>query len=124
MTQSNQNIIPKIKTKIFTIRGVQVMLDRDLAKLYGVETRALNQSAKRNKERFPTNFVFRLTKKELIILSENNNLKSQFVISNWGGDRSLPFAFTEQDVATLSGVLRSKKAIKVLSIKIQIRVGL
>ena len=108
MTQGNQNIIPNIKTKIFTIRGVQVMLDRDLAKLYGVETRALNQAVKRNKERFPNDFVFQLTKAEL------KDWVSQIVISNKEvmGIRNMPFAFTEQGVATLSGILRSKKAIE------------
>ena len=108
MTQGNQNIIPNIKTQIFTIRGFQVMLDRDLAKLYGVETRALNQAVKRNKERFPNDFVFQLTKAEL------KDWVSQIVISNKEvmGIRNMPFAFTEQGVATLSGILRSKKAIE------------
>ena len=108
MKQGNQNIIPNIKTQIFTIRGFQVMLDRDLAKLYGVETRALNQAVKRNKERFPNDFVFQLTKAEL------KDWVSQIVISNKEvmGIRNMPFAFTEQGVATLSGILRSKKAIE------------
>jgi hypothetical protein len=96
-----------IKDKIHTIRGLQVMLDGDLAKLYGVETRVLNQAVKRNTERFPENFMFQLTDNEV------ENLKSHFVIASWGGKRSLPFAFTEQGVSMLSGVLRSKTAIKV-----------
>ena len=98
-----------IRSKILTIRGVQVILDRDLAELYGVETRTLNQAVQRNKERFPQDFMFKLTKRE------HQNLKSQFVISSWkhGGGRALPYAFTEQGVANLSSVLRSKKAIEV-----------
>ncbi len=103
--------IDEIKTKIYTIRGVQVMLDSDLAKLYGVETRVLNQAVKRNKERFPEDFMFQLTKEEL------DSLRSQIVISSWGGRRYLPYAFTEQGVAMLSAVLKSKTAVEV-SIKI------
>ncbi|BAI79795.1 conserved hypothetical protein [Deferribacter desulfuricans SSM1] len=103
--------IEDIKTKIHTIRGVQVMLDSDLAKLYGVEVRVLNQAVKRNKERFPEDFMFQLTKEEY------ESLRSQIVISSWGGRRYLPYAFTEQGVAMLSAVLRSKTAIDV-SIKI------
>ncbi len=83
------------------------MLDRDLAELYEVETRALNQAVSRNKERFPEAFMFQLSQQEFEIL------KSQFVTSSWGGTRKLPFAFTEQGVAMLSSVLRSKKAIQV-----------
>jgi phage regulator Rha-like protein len=100
-----------IKDKIHTIRDKQVILDYDLAKLYEVETRILNQSVKRNLERFPDKFMFQLNKDEI------KHLKSQFVISKWGGKRKLPFAFTEQGVAMLSSVLKSKKAIKI-SIKI------
>lgn len=103
--------IDEIKTKIYTIRGVQVMLDSDLAKLYGVETRVLNQAVKRNKERFPEDFMFQLTKEEV------ESLRSQIVISSWGGRRYLPYAFTEQGVAMLSAVLKSKTAVEV-SIKI------
>lgn len=77
------------------------MLDRDLAELYGVETRILNQAVQRNLLRFPADFMFRLTTKEFI------ELKSQIVISSWGGTRKCPFAFTEQGVAMLSGVLNS-----------------
>lgn len=83
------------------------MLDKDLAELYEVETRALNQAVSRNIERFPDMFMFQLTQNEFEIL------KSQFVISSWGGTRKLPFAFTEQGVAMLSSVLKSKKAIQV-----------
>jgi hypothetical protein len=99
----------EIRSKILTIRGVQVILDRDLAELYEVETRTLNQAVQRNKKRFPADFMFKIRKKEF------ENLKSQFVISSWGhgGGRALPYAFTEQGVANLSSVLRSKKAIEV-----------
>jgi len=96
-----------IKSRIFTIRGVQVMLDRDLTALYGVETRVLNQAVKRNGERFPVRFMFQLDKEEW------NDLKSQIVTSSWGGDRSLPYVFTEQGVAMLSSVLRSPTAVEV-----------
>lgn len=110
-----------IKGKIFTIRGVQVMIDRDLADLYGVETRSLNQAVKRNIDRFPNDFMFQLTKAEWndFIMSQNvmvghYNLKSQNVISSThGGIRKMPFAFTEQGVAGLSGVLKSASAVKV-----------
>jgi hypothetical protein len=99
----------QIRSKILTIRGVQVILDRDLAVLYGVETRTLNQAVQRNKKRFPEDFMFKLKKKDFI------NLRSQFVTSSskYGGVRWLPYAFTEQGVANLSSVLRSKKAIEV-----------
>ena len=86
---------------IRTIRGVRVMLDRDLAKIYGVPTKAFNQAVKRNRLRFPEDFMFQLTSKEF------ENLISQFVTSSWGGPRKLPFAFTEQGVAMLSSVLTS-----------------
>ena len=89
------------------IRGHKVMLDRDLAEMYGVQTRVLNQSVKRNKDRFPDDFMFQLTNEEF------ENLKSQIVISSWGGTRVLPFAFTEQGVSMLSGVLNSPIAIQV-----------
>jgi hypothetical protein len=98
--------IDDIKSRIFTIRGMQVMLDIDLAEFYQVETRIINQVVKRNKERFPQSFNFILTNQEL------SNLKSQFVISSWGGRRTNPYAFTEAGVAMLSAVLRSSIAIK------------
>ena len=96
-----------IATKILDIRGKKVMLDRDLAKLYGVKTKVLIQSVKRNIGRFPSDFMYLLTKKEVTIL------RSQFVTSSWGGRRYLPYAFTEQGVAMLSSVLRSERAIGV-----------
>ncbi len=97
-----------IEQKIFSIRGQRVMLSTHLAGLYGVEIRAFVQSVKRNIERFPEDFMFQLNKEEY------QNLKSQFVISSWGGSRrAFPYAFTEQGVAMLSGVLRSKRATEV-----------
>ncbi len=99
--------IENIQRKIYTIRGVQVMLDEDLSILYNVETRALNQAVKRNRQRFPVEFMFQLNETEMEIL------RSQFVISSWGGRRYLPYAFTEQGVAMLSTVLHSETAIKV-----------
>ena len=95
--------------KIFTIRNLQVMLDSDLAKLYNVETKALNQAVKRNLERFPESFRFQVSENEI------KNLRSQIVTSNemHGGRRYLPFAFTEQGVAMLSAVLTSSVAIAV-----------
>lgn len=98
-----------IHKKIYTIRGQQVMLDRDLAQMYGVETRVLNQAVKRNMERFPADFMFQLTDDEM------ENWKSQIVISNSikMGVRKNPYAFTELGVAMLSSVLRSDIAIQV-----------
>ena len=96
-----------IESLIYIIREEQVMLDSDLAKLYGVETKVLNQAVKRNIQRFPTDFMFQLTKDEC--------LRSQIVTSNGGrgGSRYMPYAFTENGVAMLSSVLRSEKAIEV-----------
>ena len=96
----------KVESLIRVIRGQQVMLDRDLAELYGVETRRLNEQVKRNIERFPEDFMFQLTQNEF------DNLKSQFATSSWGGVRKLPYAFTEQGVAMLSGVLKSPTAVE------------
>ena len=103
-----------IRSRILTIRGVQVILDRDIAILYGVETKALNQAVKRNRERFPDRFMFQLTEEEL------GNWKSQIVTSNPSleqsirmGVRRAPYAFTEQGVAMLSAVLKSETAIRV-----------
>ena len=95
--------------KIYIIRGQKVMLDRDLAELYGVETKVLNQAVKRNNERFPKDFMFQLSQTEF------ENWKSQFVTSNSDrmGLRKLPYAFTEQGVSMLSGVLNSGIAIQV-----------
>jgi hypothetical protein len=102
-------IIPdeQVISKIYLVREQKVMLDRDLAGLYQVETRTLNQAVRRNIDRFPKDFMFQLTRQEF------ENLKSQIVTSSWGGVRKLPFAFTEQGVAMLSGVLNSPIAIKV-----------
>ena len=103
------NELEPIYQKIHFIRGQRVMLDFDLAILYGVETRALNQAVKRNKERFEgEDFMFQLTRDEA-----EENLTSQFVTSSWGGTRKLPYAFTELGVAMLSSVLRSKTAIEI-----------
>ena len=95
-----------IQQKIFELRGERIMLDVDLALLYEVETRVLNQAVKRNITRFPEDFMFQLTKEELQILM------SQFVTSRWGGIRKLPYAFTEHGVTMLASILRSEKAIK------------
>ena len=122
-----------IRHRIYEVRGLRVILDRDLAELYGVETRALNQAVKRNIDRFPDDFLFRLNKNEWTFLksqivisntdattadnkdvaTNGDSLKSQFVISNRGGDRALPYAFTELGIAMLSSVLRSETAIQV-----------
>lgn len=93
--------------KINIIRGQKVMLDEDLAELYEVQTKRLNEQVKRNKDRFPSDFMFQLTKEEF------ENLKSQFATSSWGGRRILPYTFTEHGVLMLSSVLKSKRAIKV-----------
>ncbi|MEI6436514.1 MAG: ORF6N domain-containing protein [Bacteroidota bacterium] len=93
--------------KIYWIRGCKVMLDFDLAGLYGVSTKALKQAVKRNMQRFPADFIFELTR------SEFDNLRSQIVTSSWGGMRYHPYAFTEQGVAMLSGILHSVRAIQV-----------
>lgn len=110
----------EIENRIFYFRGTQVMLDSDLATIYQVETRVLNQAVNRNIERFPELFRFQLTEVEFenwksqIVMSENHNLKSQNVISSvHGGRRTLPYVFTEQGVAMLSAVLRSDVAVKV-----------
>ena len=95
-----------IQALIKPIRGVQVILDRDVARLYGVATGALNRQVKRNKERFPEDFMFRLSAEEW------DDLKCQIGISSWGGDRQLPYAFTENGIAMLSSVLRSPTAIE------------
>ena len=138
-----ENIIKKddlrasIQSKIYVIRGQRVMLDFDLAAMYGVKTKVLNQSVKRNIERFPEDFMFQLTKGEYEILTNedlrlqiviandvddkgDSNLRSQIVTSrfvdNWGGSRRMPYAFTENGVAMLSSVLRSPLAIIVRSL--------
>ena len=100
-------VMANIETKILLIRGQKVMLSVHLAALYEVEPRALMQAVKRNIERFPEDFMFQLSTEEYA------NLKSQIVISSWGGARTAPFAFTEQGVSMLSSVLRSNRAIEV-----------
>lgn len=110
MSNNNQlTVIPdeRVIDKIFLIRGEKVMLDSDLAELYCVETRRLNEQVKRNIERFPEDFMFQLT------AAEFENLKSQIATSSWGGRRKLPFAFTEYGVLMLTSVLNSDLAIKV-----------
>jgi hypothetical protein len=97
----------RIVNQIHVIRGKKVMLDRDLAALYNVETRILTQAVRRNKARFPEEFMFQLSDEEF------RNLKSQIVTSSWGGTRKRPLAFTEQGVAMISSVLRSKRAIEI-----------
>lgn len=97
-----------VARKIYIIRGVKVMLSSDLARMYGVEPRALVQAVKRNGGRFPSDFMFQLTMREYA------GLKSRFVISSWGGlRRAAPYAFTEQGVAMLSSVLKSERAVRI-----------
>ena len=100
-------VASKISQKVYFLRDHRVMLSTDLARLYGVEVRALIQAVQRNIERFPADFLFQLT------ADEHKHLKSQFVISSWGGARTAPYAFTEQGVAMLSSVLRSPRAVQV-----------
>lgn len=97
----------RIEAHIREVRGQRCLLDEDLARLYGVPTRAINQAVARNPDRFPPDFAFLLTQQELA------NLRSQSVISSWGGRRRLPVAFTEHGVAMLSSVLRSPRAARV-----------
>jgi hypothetical protein len=107
---NRQLVVPveRIENRIFLIRGHKVMLSTDLAELYQVEPRVLVQAVKRNIARFPKDFMFQLTKEEF------SNLKSQFVTSSWGGlRRATPYAFSEQGVAMLSSVLKSKRSIQV-----------
>ena len=124
-----EDLLALVKSKIYTIRGQKVMLDFDLAAMYGVETRRLNEQVKRNIERFPDDFMFQLTKGELEILrsqfvilkktdyQEDDNWKSQNATSKpverRGGTQKQPYAFTENGVAMLSSVLRSPLAIQV-----------
>ena len=132
--QTSLQPLENIENLIRVIRGKQVMLDRDLARLYGVETKRLNQQVQRNLERFPGDFMFQLNKEEAESLrsqfvmlnadagdlksqfatsSEDEILKSQFATSSWGGARKLPYVFTENGVAMLSSVLRSQQAINI-----------
>jgi len=96
-----------IRKKIYEIRGLKIMPDKDLAMLYEVPTKSLNLNVKRNMDRFPSDFMFQLTP------DEYKNLRFQFETSSWGGTRHLPYAFTELGVAMLSSVLNSQKAIQV-----------
>jgi hypothetical protein len=111
MNDKNEMMIPEevIMSKIYLIRGMKVMLDRDLAELYDVQTRILNQAVKRNEKRFPEDFMFQMSTEEM------KNWKSQIVISNREkmGLRKPPLVFTEQGVAMLSSVLHSERAIMV-----------
>ena len=110
MNENNQiSVIPDeaVISKIYFIRNEKVMLDNELAELYGVETRRLNEQVKRNIDRFPEDFMFQLTETEF------ENLKSQIATSSWGGRRKLPYVFTEHGVLMLSSVLNSDLAIKV-----------
>jgi len=103
------SIIPaqRIEQAILMIRGQRVMIDSDLAALYGVPTKVFNQAVRRNQDRFPADFMFQLSPKEFA------NLRSQFVTSSWGGRRYRPRVFTEQGVAMLSSVLHSERAVQV-----------
>ncbi len=107
MLEENSMLVPEevILSKIYMIRGQKVMLDSDLAELYGVSTGNFNKAVQRNIKRFPFDFMFQLTKEEF------DNLIFQFGTSRWGGTRKLPSAFTEQGVAMLSSVLHSDRAI-------------
>lgn len=109
------NEIAVIQRKIYEIRGQKVILDRDLAALYQVETKVLNQAVKRNIDRFPEDFMFQLTLKEWREIAINEgviDLKSQIVTSNWGGVRKMPYAFTEHGVVMMASLLRSEIAVK------------
>lgn len=99
--------VARVENRIYMIRNHPVMIDSDLAELYGVLTKNLNKAVRRNLERFPDDFAFLLTRDEM------KNLKFQFGTSSWGGRRKLPYAFTEQGVAMLSSVLNSRRAIQV-----------
>jgi hypothetical protein len=110
--------------RIFLVRGRKVMMDKDLAELYGVKTMVLNQAVKRNINRFPSDFMFQLSKEEMFYWKsqfgvlqgnkqESTNLISQFVTSSWGGTRKPPLVFTEHGIAMLSGVLKNPKAVQV-----------
>lgn len=104
---ANAISIEVIATKILEVRGKRVMLDKDLAELYGVETKYLLRQVRRNFKRFPADFMYVLSRQEVI------NLRCQFVTSSWGGRRRLPYVFTQEGVAMLSSVLNSERAIHV-----------
>jgi phage regulator Rha-like protein len=99
-------LAPLVEDRILSVRGLNVILDADLADLYGVETRVLNQAVRRNAERFPDDFMFRLSKEEFAVL------RSQSVTSSWGGRRTPPYAFTEHGSLMAANVLRSERAIQ------------
>ena len=99
--------IEAIASRILTLRGERVLLDADLAALYGVETRRLNEQVRRNRRRFPADFIFRLTRDEL------ENLMSQFATSRWGGRRKLPYAFTEHGAIQAATILNTRRAVEV-----------
>jgi hypothetical protein len=110
----------RIMSQIYFIRGEKVMFDRDLSELYAVETKTLNRAVKRNIDRFPKDFMFQLNEKEATTFSsfqagslKDKNLKYQIGTSSWGGRRKLPYVFTEQGIAMLSAVLKSKRAVAV-----------
>lgn len=109
MEKKDSMLVPDevVMNKIYVIRNLKVMLDRDLAELYQVDTRRLNEQVKRNVKRFPSDFMFQLTEPEF------ENLMSQIATSSWGGTRKLPLVFTEQGVSMLSSVLNSDSAISV-----------
>lgn len=100
-----------VDARIFVVRGHRVMLDSDLAEIYGVEVKALNQAVKRNLGRFPPDFMFSLTRQEVALL-RSQNVTSNAPSPGRGGRRTTPFAFTEQGVAMLSSVLRSERAVQ------------
>ena len=109
MSSSSTIIIPRerIEQAILYIRGQKVILDQDLAALYGIPTKRLNEQMKRNRERFPVDFVFQLSK------VENDVLKSHFATARWGGRRSMPYVYTEYGALMAANILKSKTAISV-----------
>ena len=107
MNELNSLPLGTVQEKIYTIRNLEVMLDSDLAELYGVETKYINQAVSRNAKRFPVDFVFELSQEEW------DNLKSQNVTSSWGGRRTIPKVFSEQGVYMLATVLKSQRAADV-----------
>lgn len=107
MTDKTLVTVSNIESKILIVRGQRAMLDADLAELYGVETRRLNEQVSRNSERFPEDFMFQLSADEF------SNLKSQFATSSWGGRRKLPYVFTEHGAIMAASVLNSQRAIEI-----------
>ena len=109
---ANNSLIDSIKKNIYDLRGRKVMLDRDLASLYGVETRVLNQAVKRNLDRFPADFMFQLTEKEWDLIAQDSNMSSQIVMTSpqKRPKTAIPFAFTEHGAVMLASVLKSPSA--------------